>query len=56
MVELYPYQKQAVRALSADKHYLIAGTGLGKTIISLDWAKRTGKKHVLVLTTAGSKV
>ena len=29
-MELYPYQKEAVKSLVGDKHYLIAGTGLGK--------------------------
>lgn len=51
-IELYPYQKEAVKALSSGKHYLIAGVGLGKTLMSEAWARQTGKKHVLVVTTA----
>lgn len=52
MIELYPYQKQAVEALTTGKHYLIAGVGLGKTVMSLEWARQTDKKHVVVVTTA----
>lgn len=52
MIELYPYQKEAVEQLLGGKHYLIAPVGVGKTLMSLEYAKKTGKKHVAVVTTA----
>lgn len=55
-LELYEYQKKAVRDLLNGKHIVIAGTGMGKTAIGMTWAKeeckRTGKEKVLVVTTA----
>lgn len=53
MIDLYTYQKQAVNALLSGKHFLISNVGTGKTIMSLEYARRTGKKNVLVITTAG---
>lgn len=56
-MELYDYQKEAVKqALYKDKHFIIAGTGLGKTAIAMNYVKErcenTGKRDVLVVTTA----
>lgn len=56
MPSLYKFQEDAVDQLLAGKHFIIAGCGAGKTAISLVWAKdkqkETGKKHLLVVTTA----
>ena len=54
-MELYKYQLQAVEALKADKHFLIAGTGMGKGFISLEWARRTGKPNIVVVTQASKR-
>lgn len=54
-MELYKYQLQAVEALKADKHFLIAGTGMGKGFISLEWARRTGKRNIVVVTQASKR-
>ena len=55
-MELYGYQTKAVDALStSQKHFLIAGTGLGKGYISLAWARATGKKNVVVVTQASKR-
>ena len=55
-MELYNFQKEAIRALLRGKHIAILQTGAGKTAISLVWAKsvcaKTGKNKVLVVTTA----
>lgn len=51
-MKLYDYQKQAVLELLNGKKICTAGTGVGKTIIGLSWAKATGKPRVLVCTTA----
>lgn len=56
MPTLYDYQKDAVSQLLNGKHFVISGTGSGKGAMSVVWAKavceRTGKKDVLVVTTA----
>lgn len=56
MAELYDYQKQCVAQLLAGKHFIIAGTGLGKGAISMVYAAKrceeTGKNRILVVTTA----
>lgn len=56
MPTLYDYQKHAVDELLKGKHFVISGTGSGKGAMSVIWAKavceRTGKKNVLVVTTA----
>ena len=53
---LFPFQKEAVRQLLADKHFIIAGVGSGKTAMALIWAeeqrKKTHKNKLLVVTTA----
>lgn len=55
-MKLYDYQAQAVDALLNGKHIVVAGTGVGKTVISVVWAskvcRRTDKRRVLVITTA----
>lgn len=56
MPELYKHQKQALQALiTQKKKFLIAGTGLGKTAVSLYWARSTNKKRWLVVTTAAAR-
>ena len=56
MPTLYEYQKSAVKDLLDGKHFVISGTGSGKGAMAVVWAKavceRTGKKDVLVVTTA----
>lgn len=52
-MELRQYQKDAVAALTTDRHICIAGTGVGKTLTSLTVAKQSEKKRVLVCTMAG---
>lgn len=56
MPQLYDFQIQSVYHLMYGKHFVIAGCGAGKTAIALVWAdkiqKKTGKKHLLVVTTA----
>lgn len=56
MARLYSYQKECVNELLAGKHFIIAGTGLGKGAIAMVYAaeqcRETGKNKVLVVTTA----
>lgn len=56
MASLYEYQKECVSQLLAGKHFIIAGTGLGKGAISMVYAAKrceeTGKNRILVVTTA----
>lgn len=51
-MELYDYQKEAVQALLSGKHFVIAPTGTGKSAMGLAYAKATGRRKVLVVTTA----
>ena len=59
MPELYKYQKQCLADLLGDKNVCTIGTGFGKSPIAILWAKgtceRTGKRKVLVLTTASKR-
>lgn len=56
MAKLYDFQKQAVAALQTpEKHAVIAGTGAGKSAISLSWAKTTPNQKWLVVTTASAR-
>lgn len=59
MAELYDFQKQSLDQLLSGKHIIISGTGSGKTAMAMRYAeekqKRTGKKKIIVVTTA-SKV
>lgn len=56
MDSLYNYQKQSIAQLLSGKHFVIAGTGLGKGAIAMVYAatrcKETGKNKILVVTTA----
>jgi hypothetical protein len=56
MAELFRFQQEAVTQLLDDKHFIISGTGSGKTAMSLSWAeqkcKKTGKSKLLIVTTA----
>lgn len=56
MAELFKFQEEAVGYLLSGKHFIIAGTGSGKTAMALVWAEqicnKTGKHKVLVVTTA----
>lgn len=55
MPELHQYQKKAVEDLVGGKRIALMGVGTGKTAVMFNWLKRTGKKHVVIITTA-SKV
>lgn len=56
MPELFDFQNVSVDQLLSGKHFIISGTGSGKTAMSLVWAdkkiKETGKDKLLVVTTA----
>lgn len=56
MAELYPFQKEAVAALLSGKHFVISGTGSGKSAVAMCYAEhkmaRTGKAKLLIVTTA----
>lgn len=54
-MQLYKYQEEAVDNLSAQRHILIAKTGHGKGFISLAWARKTGKKYIVVVTQASKR-
>lgn len=54
-MKLYDYQKKSAEALFGNRHILIAGTGLGKGFISLEWARQTGQPRVLVVTQASKR-
>lgn len=56
MPSLYDFQEESVSELLGGKHFIIAGTGLGKGAIAMVYAVKrceaTGKKNILVVTTA----
>lgn len=52
MPNLYKFQEQAVADLNAGKHICVMATGAGKTAVMFNWLRDTGKKHVVVITTA----
>lgn len=56
MAELFRFQQEAVTQLLDSKHFIISGTGSGKTAMSLSWAEQkcreTGKSKLLIVTTA----
>lgn len=54
-MQLYNYQKKAAEDLRGERHILIAGTGLGKGFISLEWARQTHKSNVVVVTQASKR-
>lgn len=53
---LYPFQKQAVKALLNGKHFIVSTMGSGKSSISIVWAyfmcQKTKKNKILVITTS----
>lgn len=54
-MQLYDFQKEAIKALNGGKHICIAATGVGKGSIALHWARGTGKSRVLVVSTASKR-
>lgn len=54
-MQLYEFQKKAVKALLDGKKLCIATMGAGKGSISLNWAHAQGKPNVLVITTASKR-
>lgn len=58
-LDLYPYQKEAVQDLMHGKHIVVAGMGMGKTAMMMDWLKKkcdeTGKRKVLIVTTPSKR-
>lgn len=54
--ELFNFQEISVAQLLSGKHFIISGTGSGKTAMALVWAqkklKETGKTKLLIVTTA----
>lgn len=54
-MKLYDYQAKSATALSGNRHILIAGTGLGKGFISLEWARQTKKPNIVVVTQASKR-
>ena len=52
MPELYDFQRKAVDDLLGGKHICISPTGSGKTAMLFTWLKETGKKNVVIITTA----
>lgn len=51
-MKLYDYQVKTLEAVARGKHLVKAECSAGKTLLSLSWAKSTGKDKVLVVTTA----
>lgn len=51
MPSLYKFQEQAVKNLEKKK-ICILPTGAGKTAVMFNWLKNTGKKHIVIITTA----
>lgn len=52
MPELYKFQEQAVADLNKGRHICLLPTGAGKTAVMFRWLRDTGKKHVVIITTA----
>lgn len=52
MPSLYKFQEQAVNALDGGKRICLLPTGAGKTAVMFNWLRDTGKKHVVIVTTA----
>lgn len=55
MPTLFEYQKKAVRSLLTGKRICLMGVGTGKTAVMFNWLRATGKKKIVIVTTA-SKV
>lgn len=51
-MKLYDYQVKTLEAVARGKHLVKAECSAGKTLLSLSWAKSTGKDKILVVTTA----
>lgn len=54
-VDLYPFQQQAVEALKQGRHFIISGTGSGKTAVAFGWLEQIDAHKVLIVSTS-SKV
>ena len=52
MPSLYKFQEQAVMDLDAGKHICVLPTGAGKTAVMFNWLRDTGKKRIVIITTA----
>lgn len=52
MLKLYNFQEQAVNDLSHGSNICLLPTGAGKTAVMFNWLKQTGRKHVVIVTTA----
>lgn len=52
MLKLYGFQEQAVAELNGGKHICLLPTGAGKTAVMFNWLKNTGKKNIVIVTTA----
>lgn len=56
MAELFRFQQESIIYLLSGKRFIISGTGSGKTAMAVNWVaekcKQTGKKNVLIITTA----
>ena len=52
MPSLYKFQEQAVDDLDAGKRICILPTGAGKTAVMFRWLRDTGRKNVVIITTA----
>lgn len=52
MLKLYNFQQQAVNALDGGKRICLLPTGAGKTAVMFNWLKNTGKKNIVIVTTA----
>lgn len=56
MAELFRFQQESIDQLLDSKHFIISGTGSGKTAMAVNWVaekcKQTGKRNVLIVTTA----
>lgn len=50
--ELYGFQKQAVNELLHGRKICVLMTGAGKTAVMFNWLKATGKKRIVIATTA----
>lgn len=52
MPELYGFQRRAVSDLVRGKNICVLPTGAGKTAVMFNWLRNTGKKNVVIITTA----
>ena len=52
MPSLYKFQEQAVADLDAGSRICILPTGAGKTAVMFRWLRDTGRKRVVIITTA----